>query len=160
MSNTTNHYSGKDNPQYRHGMTNAPEFRAYIEMIRRCCNSNRKAYKNYGGRGIKVCPQWLESFEQFYADVGPRPTSQHSLDRDNNDGDYTPENCRWATSREQANNRRSNRIVCYHGVSMSLAEAVRFSQGRVTRDIAKHRLAKGWPVDLALDVPRMRHHAR
>ncbi len=158
MSNTTNHYSGEKHPQYRHGLTDTPEFMAYQDMMRRCYNEKRRAYKSYGGRGIKVCDRWRESFENFIADMGRRPGRGYSLDRKDNNGDYTPENCRWATRKEQTNNRRSNRWVCYHGVTMTFGHAVSISKGGVTRDIASRRLKKGWPVDLAMDVPRMRIH--
>ena len=75
-------------------------------MRYRCMNPMNKSYKNYGGRGIKVCKEWAESFECFINDVGYKPSPAHSLDRINNDGDYEPQNVRWATAKEQANNRR------------------------------------------------------
>lgn len=83
-----------------------PEYRAWCSMITRCTNQNREKWNNYGGRGISVCKRWRDSFSAFLADVGPRPSSAHSLDRINNDGDYEPGNVRWATAVQQANNRR------------------------------------------------------
>jgi len=79
-------------------------------MISRCTNKNQADYKNYGGRGISVCRSWLDSFEVFYADVGPKPSPELSIDRIDNEGDYEPGNVRWATAKQQANNKRPGRV--------------------------------------------------
>lgn len=79
-------------------------------MISRCTNKNNQSYKNYGFRGIAVCKQWLDSFEAFYADVGPKPSPELTLDRIDNNSGYRPGNVRWATRKEQANNKRPGRI--------------------------------------------------
>lgn len=90
----------------RHGMWNTPEYRAWRSMKDRCTNTRHRAWPNYGGRGITVCPEWLASFEAFMAHVGPRPSPGHSLDRIDNDGDYRSGNVRWALLSQQARNRR------------------------------------------------------
>lgn len=97
----------------RHGQSRvgkrSAEYRIWCGMKGRCSNERGPAFKDYGGRGIRVCPEWEASFEVFFADMGPRPTPQHSLDRKDNDRGYEPGNCRWATKSEQAFNRRPKR---------------------------------------------------
>lgn len=81
-----------------------PEYSSWASMIRRCTNEKAFAYHRYGGRGITVCKRWLNSFENFLSDMGLRPSIKHSLDRINNDGNYEPSNCRWATIDQQMAN--------------------------------------------------------
>ena len=82
-----------------------PEYRAWSNMLSRCNNANHRLFKHYGARGISVCAEW-RTYENFIANMGRRPSDAHSLDRINNEGNYEPSNCRWATSTEQNNNRR------------------------------------------------------
>lgn len=99
------------------------EFHIWAQMIARCQHPTHISYENYGGRGIKVCERWANSFENFLEDMGRRPSKQYSLDRfPNNDGNYGPGNCRWATRKQQAGNRRSNVWLEYGGRKMIMAD--------------------------------------
>jgi len=90
-------------------------------MKERCCNQHARDYRYYGGRGITVCERWLLSFVAFLEDMGRRPSLRHMLERLDNDGPYSPENCCWATRIEQANNRRNNRLLTWNGRTQTLA---------------------------------------
>lgn len=137
-----------------HGHTRSraksPEFRSWCAMRARCTNPKNDRYARYGGRGVRVCQRWLDSFEAFLADVGPRPSPRHTLDRKNGDGDYEPGNCRWATSEEQAANRSNNRVIAWRGEQRTLAEWARHLGMTASR--LQSRLARGWPLELAFDA--------
>lgn len=130
------------------------EYRAYSNMKNRCYNPKNQAYKNYGERGIKVCDRWLgpDGFVNFLNDMGKRPSKDLSLDRIDVNGDYCPENCRWATQGQQANNRRTNTVIAYRGETKTISEwAKELNIGTTTLHarLFKHK----WPVERALTTP-------
>jgi hypothetical protein len=98
-----------------HGKSETPEFAIWTGILTRCFNPKAKSYQRYGGRGITMCALWKDSFEAFLSDMGPRPSPEYSIDRINNDGNYEPNNCRWATPVEQANNRGNNLLITIDG---------------------------------------------
>ena len=105
-----------------HGMSNTPEYTTWNGMRRRCGDEKNPSWPSYGGRGIGVCEQWQNSFVQFFTDMGRKPSPAHSLERIDNSKGYFPENCRWATAKEQARNTRSSRILCINGIDKTAAE--------------------------------------
>jgi hypothetical protein len=122
----------------------------WVGMLGRCLDKNNYAYSNYGSRGITVCESWL-NFDNFYRDMGPRPSLKHSIDRINNDGNYEPSNCRWATQKQQANNTRFNRMLTYKGRTQSLA--LWCDELGISHQMVRSRLSRGWTVDKAFNVP-------
>ena len=134
-----------------HGLTGTPEYMTWGSMLKRCTNPNDRGYHNYGGRGISVCDRWLSSFENFYADMGPRPSDLHSIDRRDNNGNYEPSNCYWATKDEQLNNKRTNYIVYYKDKRYTVSQlAKEFGIGYET---LRKRLHSGWSVERAVETP-------
>lgn len=108
-------------PQYpRHKMYGSTVYRSWASMLQRCTNVKSPHYKEYGGRGIKVCEKWV-LFSNFYSDMGDRPEG-YTLNRIDNDGNYEPSNCEWATRKQQASNRRSSRLFTRNGVTKSLKQ--------------------------------------
>lgn len=132
-----------------HGLRHVPEYSVWAMMRQRCNNPRFPAYKAYGGRGIVICERW-SAFENFYADMGSRPSPKHELDRIDNDGPYSPDNCRWTTQQANANNKRSNRIIEHNGDALTLAEWSR--RTGMKYDTLLARLDRGWPVERALSA--------
>ncbi len=142
-------------PRFRHGMSKTRTHRIWCGIRSRCTNPNDPAYHYYGGRGIKVCRRW-QAFESFLADMGPCPSPKHSLDRTNNGGDYSPANCRWATMREQQNNRRNNNKFWHKGQRLTLSEWAR-KTGIKRSTLAQRVYVYQWPIRRALTTPPRRY---
>lgn len=107
-------------------------------MIQRCTNPNDTNFKNYGGRGVRVCDRWRD-FVSFIGDMGSRPTARHSIERINNDGNYAPENCRWATQAEQAHNTRSTRLTDELATIIRCRHANGEIQKHIAKDLGVHK---------------------
>lgn len=126
------------------------EFRTWASMISRCTNPDSQGYKHYGARGIKVCDRWLNSFDAFLQDMGPRP-QRHSIDRIDNDGNYEPQNCRWATIRQQSRNRRTSKLISFQGRTLNITDWA--AELGTNASILCSRLKNGWPIEDALTRP-------
>lgn len=141
-----------------HGATGTPEYIAWQAMVRRCKDRNQRAFRHYGGRGIKVHPRWSRSFTAFLSDLGPKPSPEHTLERINNEGDYEPGNVKWATRAVQARNHRRNRRVTINGETRLISDwANHFG---IILTTVYSRLGKGWNEADALSKPLLRqgHH--
>lgn len=128
------------------------EYRTWIDMKRRCYNPKRERYQAYGARGICVCDRWRESFDAFYADMGPRPSPDHTLDRKDVNGDYTPENCHWIPRKEQYRNLRRSVYLDYKGERRLLTD-IAAETGVSSRRIYQRVIALGWPIERAIVSP-------
>lgn len=139
---------------YKHGMYLTRTNKIWKQMKIRCLNPNHSTYKSYGGRGIKVCDRWLNSFEDFLKDMGHPPTPSHTLDRINGNGNYCPENCRWATRIEQASNTSRNVLLDFKGERMTMAGWSR--KTGLSAGAIRHRfLDLGWSAEKTLTTPKM-----
>lgn len=132
-----------------------PLFNVWRSMRRRCCKPTHPQFFRYGARGIKVCERWMTSFANFVSDMGPRPERGLSIERIDNNGNYTPENCRWATVGEQANNRRTNKRLTVGGASKTVSQWARTSG--LNRGTIEGRLRNGWGSERAIKTPVMNH---
>lgn len=134
-----------------HGLRNSREYAIWLGMVQRCHTPSSTSYPRYGARGIAVCDAWRGSFEQFYADMGPAPSAEHSIERRENDGRYEKGNCFWTTAVEQSNNKRSNRILEWRGEARTIAEWARVVG--IAPTTIQQRLTYGWDAARALSTP-------
>lgn len=136
-----------------HGMSHSKIYNVWMKMLRRCRDINDSAYPAYGGRGIKVCERW-HKFENFLEDMGIQPTNIHQLERKDNNGNYEPNNCCWATPKEQSNNRRSNRNITFNNKTQNITQwANEVGLSKIT--LWRRIMVSKWPIVKALTQPKM-----
>jgi hypothetical protein len=141
----------RDELQRKHGRHDTPEYEAWESLIQRCTNPKNPKYARYGARGITVCQRWRQDFATFLADMGPRPSPQHSIERRANDEGYSPANCYWATEREQRRNRCNNHHITFRGETLCITDwALRVG---LLYQVIDKRLKHGWSVEEALTTP-------
>lgn len=150
---------GDTNLRYKiHGKSRSLEYKTWTSLKGRCYNPKNPLYKWWGARGIKVCDRWLNSFEAFHEDMGDRPSSKHSLDRINVNGDYEPSNCRWATRDIQDNNTTRNKHLTHNGETKTVHQWAAVTG--INESTIRSRLAYGWPEELVLTVNKYQHHKK
>lgn len=147
---------GRYNPSYKHGNSIktkvTKEYGTWQSMLHRTRSKKAINWENYGARGIKVCDRWLD-FRNFIDDMGKAPSPKHSIDRIDVNGDYEPNNCRWATPKEQNNNKTNNKLLTYDGKTMNLTQwSERLG---IDRMLVGNRLRRGWSVEKALTSPKL-----
>lgn len=137
----------------KHGLRHHPLYPTWNNMMNRCSSPNCAEWHNYGGRGITVCERW-KSFENFAADMGPKPSAAHSIERREVDGNYNPDNCFWGTLAQQANNKRSNRRISFDGQDLTVSEWAK--KLGVSHEMIRGRLRRGHIGAAALGIDPLR----
>ncbi len=144
--------------QTTHGMSRTKEYHAWNRMLARCYNPKTDTFKYYGGRGIKVCKQWRNSFAEFFKYTGKAPTSKYSLDRIDNNGDYEPGNVKWSTASEQQRNRRDRRLYTFSDKTQLLIE---WAEDTGIHIATLHsRIKRGWSIERTLTTDPKAYHNR
>lgn len=131
-----------------------PEYRIWHGIVARCTRPSCNVYSRYGGSGIRICDRWRSDFAAFFADMGPRPSPRHSIDRIDGTGDYDPSNCRWATQTEQMRNTRTNHRITVAGQALLVSEWER--RASMTSGTILSRLRRGWDTEKAVLTPPQR----
>lgn len=136
-----------------HGMVKAPEYSSWTGMKERCNNPNAVQFKDYGGRGIKICDRWNNSFENFFADMGKKPKG-FSIERIDNNGNYCPENCKWDSRRNQSRNTSRTLRITFNGETHCLVDWAEII-GIQSRTLQQRITHRGWSIERALTTPLM-----
>jgi len=132
-----------------HGLSESKEYSIWKAMRMRCNNPDHPSYKNYGGRGIKVCKRWNKSFSAFISDIGKRPSPKHTIERINNDGNYCPENCCWATRDRQSRNSRQTHLITYAEKTQCITDWAK--EWNINRNTFAALIAKGKTMKYIFD---------
>ena len=140
----------------KHGLSKTKEYRSWCAMTNRCLHPSASDYSRYGGKGVTVCERWQgeNGFENFLADMGPKPTPTHSIERIDHKGNYEPGNCKWATATEQARNKSNNRMITFRGVTKPMAAWS--EEYNIDESALRYRLDALWDVEMALTTPSKR----
>ena len=142
---------------WSHGMSRTKEYSTWSKMRSRCYNKNSKDYPDYGGRGIKTSEEWSD-FSSFFKDMGAAPTKKHSIDRINVNGDYSKDNCRWATANQQARNKRTNLIIEYNGERLCLIDMC--EKYNLAYKYTSKRLKNGWSIERIIEARKKQRNGR
>lgn len=145
---------GVNAPKHGHAFTgkHTNEYKTWLAIKQRCFNKNHIAFCHYGGRGITMCQEWKDSFPAFFRDVGPKPSSNHSIDRIDNSKNYEPGNCKWATRSEQMNNTRAVKLVTIDGETKTVTEWCDILG--LSKTMVRNRIHIGWTPEKALTTPK------
>lgn len=138
-------------------MSHTTEYNIWTGIKQRCTNKDHSYFKYYGGKGVTICDRWANSFQNFYDDMGPRPSEGHSIDRIKTSGNYEPSNCKWSTWDEQHRNKTNNRNVIVNGVTMCVSQAVKIidtHESKVIRMVRKLKITHQQAIDLLMMKPR------
>lgn len=143
----------KSESKKTHGLSESPEYASYKNMLRRCTDPENPMFPRYGGRGIAVCDRWQgeSGVLNFFEDMGSKPTKAHTLERKDNDASYSPDNCLWATKKEQANNRSTTRLITIDGKTKSQSQWD--SEKGPSVNIVGDRIRRGWSAEDAVSKP-------
>lgn len=153
-------HKGDKNPAYKHGNATrqgqSKEYKTWAGLKARCYNPKEENYRYYGGKGITVCSRWLDSFENFFEDMGKAPSNKHSIDRIDFNGNYEPSNCKWVTHKDQMNNTSFNKLITFNG--QTLTQEQWGEKIGLNGTIIGKRLKRGWTVEKTLTTPHQRPH--
>lgn len=134
----------------------SPEYHSWQNMRARCLNKNHPRYGDYGGRGIRICKRWRDSFENFLSDMGGKPSRSHTIERKDNDGPYSPGNCRWATKKEQNQNTRASHFLAHVGITLTIAQWS--ERTGLPASVIQTRISRGWTAEESLTIPASKTH--